>query len=279
MDRGEAIVRKSNIIKSPHGFSTRKGGVSKGIFDSLNLGMNRGDDIDDVKENWRRFLEACCISNDEFVCGKQVHGDYVHIADESVLRPAYGEGWMADADGYVTNKKNVPLAVFTADCVPVLLEDIQGGVVAAVHCGWRSTVADIGKETIDKMVTLGAKPENICVAIGPAICRKCFQVGQEVIEAVCSLLGLDAKENIKDLPDSFEESVDREILFIEDKENPGKYFLDLRLVVKKRFMQLGVSENHIEISRDCTMCQPEDYWSHRYTGGIRGSQANIIELI
>ena len=117
----KAVVRQSKLIKSPHGFSTRIGGVSSGIFDSLNLGMNSGDDVEAVKENWRRFLKACNISNEEFVCGKQVHGNYVHIADETVLRPAYGEGWMADADGYVTNKKRVPLAVFTADCVPVLL--------------------------------------------------------------------------------------------------------------------------------------------------------------
>lgn len=277
----KAVVRQSKLIKSPHGFSTRIGGVSSGIFDSLNLGMNRGDDVEAVKENWRRFLKACNISNEEFVCGKQVHGNYVHIADESVLRPAYGEGWMADADGYVTNKKRVPLAVFTADCVPVLLEDIQGGVVAAVHCGWRSTVADIEKETIDKMLLLGANEDDICVAIGPAICKKCFQVGREVIEAVCELLGMNFDESISNSSDSFEDEDIRagKMFFIRDKDNEDKYYLDLRRVVKERFMQLELKEDNIEISDECTMCQPGDYWSHRYTNGERGSQANIIELI
>lgn len=275
MSSETAEVRKSKLIKSPHGFSTRRGGVSRGIFDSLNLGMNRGDDECDVKENWRRFLEACDIDTDRFVCGKQVHGNYVHVADESVLREAYGAGYMAEADGYVTNIKNIPLAVFTADCVPVLLEDMEGGVVAAVHCGWRSTVADIEKETIDKMVCLGGAIDNICIAIGPAICEKCFQVGEEVIEAVCKLLGIDFKEAI--LHDTFYYNTDV-VLFCKDKESEGKYYLNLRQVVKQRFMQLGIPDNQIEISKECTMCQPGDYWSHRYTNGERGSQANIIML-
>ncbi len=263
MSDTSAVIRTSSVIKSPHGFSTRRGGVSTGIFNSLNLGMNRGDDSNLVKENWRRFLEACNIHEEEFVCGKQVHGNYVHIATRDVARPAYGPGWMADADGYVTNERGLPLAVFTADCVPVLLEDIEGGVVAAVHCGWRSTVADIEKETIDKMVSLGASTTNIHIAIGPAICEKCFQVGREVIDAVINLLeGVDGADE----------------LYISDSENAGKYYLNLRGVVKKRFMMLGVPGKNIEISSECTMCQPGDYWSHRYTNGDRGSQANIIML-
>lgn len=258
----EAIVTKSNIIRNPHGFSTRIGGVSQGIFDSLNLGMNRGDDEAHVKENWRRFLKACDIDNEQFVCGKQVHGNYVHVATKDILRPAYGPGWMAEADGYVTNEVNVPLAIFTADCVPVLLEDYDGKVVGAVHCGWRSTVADIEKETIDKMVSLGASLERICISIGPAICKKCFQVGSEVIEAVDNLLEGDYKDKF----------------YHKDNDNEGKYYLDLRGVVKQRFIELGVSEDNIEISSECTMCQPERYWSHRYTCGERGSQADIIMI-
>ncbi len=261
MNDSSAIIRTSSLLKNPHGFSTRKGGVSTGIFSSLNLGMNRGDDISLVKENWRRFLDACSIHEDKFVCGKQVHGNYVHVATKDIARPAYGAGWMADADGYVTNEPGLPLAVFTADCVPVLLEDNVGGVVAAVHCGWRSTVADIEKETIDKMVGLGADVNNINIAIGPAICEKCFQVGGEVIEAVISLLEDDVTE-----------------LYVADSMNDGKYYLNLRGVVKKRFMMLGVPGENIEISPECTMCQPDDYWSHRYTNGERGSQANIIML-
>lgn len=259
------IIVKSSFIKSPHGFSTRVGGVSKGIFNSLNLGMNRGDDIDSVKENWKRFLKASGIDATEFVCGKQVHGNYVHIVEPRDLRPAYGKGHMNEADGYVTNMKNVPLAVFTADCVPVLMEDTDNGVIACIHSGWRSTVADIEGEAVKKMLALGAKKECIRVAIGPAICEKCFEVGQEVIDAVNDLLYDDDDE-----------------LYLLKSPEPGpnaKYLLNLRGVVKRRLEQLGIISSNIDIISDCTMCMPEKYWSHRYTNGERGSQANIITLI
>lgn len=258
MNESLSIV-KSSFIKSPHAFSTRLGGVSQGIFSSLNLGMNRGDDIASVKENWNRFLKASNINTNLFVCGKQVHSNYVHIATSDDLREAYGPGDLIEADGYVTNESNVAIAVFTADCVPVLLEDIDHHVIGSVHCGWRSTMADIENNTIDKMLSLGAHPENIRISIGPAICEKCFEVGSEVIEAAIELLGYDCSE-----------------LYIQKENN--KYLLNLRGVVKKRFTQLGIPENNIEIIKDCTMHSPEKYWSHRYTKGERGSQANIIML-
>ena len=254
-------VVKSEKLNNPHAFSTRNGGVSEGIFSSLNLGMNRGDDVDKVKENWTRFLKVSDIDNQSFVCGKQVHGNYVHIATKADLRLAYGPGQLIEADGYVTNEKNVPLAIFTADCVPVLMEDDNAKVVAAVHSGWRSTVADIEKEAVDKMILLGASVDDIHVAIGPAICKDCFQVGQEVIDGVESYLQGDTAG-----------------LYETDKDNEGKYYLDLRGAIVRRFVQLGIKAENIEVSKECTMCLPEKYWSHRYTNGERGSQANIIVL-
>ena len=131
---------KSKLITYPHGFSTRNGGVSQGIFSSLNLGMNRGDDEDSVKENYRRFLKSCGIKTESFVCGKQVHGNNVMMVYKEDAKPAYGYDELFEADGYVTNISGVPLAVFTADCIPLLLADEESGVIAAVHCGWRSTV-------------------------------------------------------------------------------------------------------------------------------------------
>lgn len=255
-----ANVIKSSIIKSPHGFSTRNGGVSKGIFNSLNLGMNRDDDVDCVKKNWELFLRACKINQDTFVCGRQVHGNTVHIATENDLKPAYGNKILIDADGYVTNTTGVPIAVFTADCVPLLLEDSTNHVIGAIHCGWRSTVADIEKNAIDKMIELGANPKSICASIGPAIGFCCFEVGVEVIEAAKNLLD----SNLDGL--------------YKPSSNKEKYLLDLRGVVKNRLMMLGLESNNIEIIKDCTMCSPDKYWSHRYTNGIRGSQANIICL-
>lgn len=259
----EAKVLKSSLLSFPHGFSTRIGGVSEGIYDSLNLGMNRGDEIEKVKENWSRFLKACNINQETFVCGAQVHGTYVHIATKENLRPAYGPGEMVQADGYVTKEKNVPISIFTADCVPVLLEDSENKVIGAVHAGWRSAVGDIEKEAIDKMLFLGATTDSIHIAIGPAIDKCCFEVGEEVIVEINKLLSIS----------SFEQSN----AFYTKKSN-GKYMLDLRGAVKERFLQLGISENNIEIVGECTMCHPKYFWSHRYTNGVRGSQASIISM-
>lgn len=259
----DSLFLSSSLIKNPHGFSTRCGGVSSGIFDSLNLGMNRGDDKALVIENWNRFLDAVGIKQRDFVCGRQVHGNYVHIASKEDLRPAYGPGELIDADGYVTNIPGVPIATFTADCVPLLMEDYENKVVASIHCGWRSTVADIEKEAVDAMVSLGARKEKIVAAIGPAIGYCCFEVGQEVIDAVNQLLS-DEDTGLYTLKSG--------------EPGNGKYLLDLRGAVKRRLMQLGINESNIEILKDCTMCHPEKYWSHRYTKGERGSQANIITI-
>lgn len=252
-------VLKASKFISNHGFSTRTGGVSTGIFDSLNLGMNRGDDKELVIENWNRFLEAAGIEYKEFVCGNQVHSAKVHIASKEDLRPAYGPGELIEADGYVTNIPGVPIAVFTADCVPILLEDSKNKVIGCLHAGWRGAVADIEAEGIRKMQLLGAEISEIKVAIGPAIDKCCFEVGEEVKDGIKTLLGEASSK------------------YLVSKEN-GKYMADLRGTVKERFLELGVKEQNIEFVGGCTMCNPGMFWSHRYTKGERGSQASIISL-
>jgi len=250
---------RSSIISYPHGFSTRNGGVSDGIFSTLNLGMNRGDDPEKVKENYRRFLHSCGIDCEEFVCGEQVHGNNVMIALKEHARKPYGYTDLYIADGYVTNAPGVPLVIFIADCIPLLLADEKAGVVAAVHSGWRGTVQDIEKNAVEKMLTLEADIRNIKACIGPAIGRCCFEVGEEVIEAV--------KELLKEDPEN-----------LYNKKDNGKYMLDLKGVLKQSLINTGLSEENIEIIEDCTMCMPDKYWSHRYIGGERGSQAAVIML-
>lgn len=252
-------IEKSTILKSQHGFSTRLDGVSSGIYTSLNLGVDRGDDIENVRENWRRFLETCGIPQTKVVFGKQVHGNHIHVAELGDARPIENISNPILADGYVTNVKNLPIAVSTADCVPVLLEDTTAQVVGALHCGWRPTVADVEKEAINKMLELGADTKNIRAAIGPAIDACCFEVGHEVINAVDELLGpIDAAQFYQIRGD--------------------KYMLNLRGVVRERLIQLGLSPKNIEKVGTCTMCHPDRYFSHRYTNGQRGSQFSIIML-
>ncbi len=258
-DSTDVKVLQSDILGVKHGFSTRMGGISEGIFASLNLGMNRGDIESRVKENYRRFFKACGIPGMKFVCGKQVHGVYVHEARSTDAAGPYGYEELMEADGYVTAEKNLPLVVFTADCVPVLISDVKAGVVGAIHSGWRSTVSDIEGEAIKKMLLLGASIDNIKVAVGPAICRCCFEVGKEVSDAATALIG----SRIEGL--------------YSEKEN-GKFMLDLRAVIKERLLMLGVLPENIDFVGECTMCHPGTYYSHRYSNGERGSLAAVISL-
>ena len=204
---------------------------------------------------------AVGIDTARFVHGRQVHGNHIRVATEA---DAHGitEPSDLEADGYVTNIRRLPLAVFTADCVPLLMEDVDAGVVAAVHCGWRPTAADIVGEAIRAMRTLGAEPSAIRAAIGPCIRRCCFQTGQEVVDAMARLLGEDLGT-----------------LAAADPTADGKYRLDLPGVVARRLAQLGVRPEHIDDRGLCTMCDPEAFWSHRAMGLRRGSQANIIMLV
>lgn len=255
-DTKEVEILTSGKLTSKHGFSTRIGGVSEGIFYGLNLGFNRGDEEERVAENWRRFFQACGIREQRVVCGRQVHGNRVSVVGRKDAQPFWGRQELMEADGFVTGKKGVALAVFTADCVPVLLEDAKNAVIGAVHCGWRSTVADIEKEVIEKMVDLGAGVESISLAIGPSIGACHFEVGREVIEAAENLL----HENIERFY----------------KCTGEKYLLDLRGIVRERFLQLGILPDHIETKTECTMCEETRFWSHRATQGERGSMASVI---
>ena len=257
-DTASLRTERSRLLTVPHGFSSREGGVSEGIFESLNLGRNRGDEPERVNENWRRFLRDCEIPGNAVVWGRQVHGSYVHVAGADDLRSFQETKAPIEADGFVTDKPGVPLAVFTADCVPVLLQDPKHGVIGAVHSGWRSTVADIGGQVIAKMCALGADASEIRIAIGPAIDRCHFEVGPEVIEAVDALLG--------------------DVACAYYRAQGEKFYLDLRGVVRERFLQLGVKTENIELIGGCTMCNPDLYWSHRFTKGERGSQAAVIAI-
>ena len=256
-----AGVIRSDRLTCRHGFSTRQGGVSGGIFASLNLGANRGDSMDNVRENWLRFGAAVGADTSRFVHGRQVHGAQVRVARrEDAHAIDESAGWDG-ADGYVTAERELPLAVFTADCTPLLMQDPAAGVIAAVHCGWRSTVADIEKNAVEAMRSLGARAQDIRAAIGPGIRRCCFQTGPEVPAAIDALLGGDTAG-----------------LYAPDEGEAGRFRVDLPGAVRRRLLQLGLAEEKIDELGICTMCHPDRFWSHRAMGASRGSQANLIVL-
>jgi len=251
---------KSSLIPCRHGFTTRLGGASEGVYSSLNLRENSDDLRENVRENYRRLANAVGFDAEKLVFTRQVHENEVRYATESDSREVYTP-IAYTCDGLYTDVKGLPILCFTADCVPVLLCDSVRGAAAAVHCGWRSTVQDILGVAVIKLLSLGCKSENIVAAIGPAIGACCFEVGEDVVSAMKDWLGEDACHFVREKPDA-----------------EGKYLADLRSADKFRLMSLGLKAENIDVSAECTMCSPDKYWSHRVTKGVRGNQAAVIVL-
>lgn len=255
----ELVYMKSPTISYTHCFTTRLGGISQGYLESLNLGENCGDREENVIENYRRLLEGLGLRQQELCFTRQLHGSTVRIVTDEDRRPLFSP-FTYEADGIVTDVKGLPLLCFAADCVPVLLCDTVAGVAAAVHCGWRSTVADILGETVGKMQGLGARPGNISAAIGPAIDICCYETDSEVPQAIKKLLGGDSEGTFFELNGS------------------GKFMVDLKETNRLRLLQLGLGEGNISVSDECSSCSCDKYWSHRKTNGRRGSQAALIVI-
>ena len=242
-------------ISAAHCFTTRLGGVSTGDLDSLNLETRRGDDPENVLENYRILGRAVGFDPEKLVLTKQTHTDIVRL----VGREDWGTGLFSPdfppGDGLITNTPGTALVVFTADCTPILLHDPVTGAVGAVHAGWRGTAADIAGKAVAAMEkAFGCDPQNICAAIGPNIAQCCFQTDRDVPDAIREVLGADAEDDI-----TFRN---------------GKYYVNLKQVNARLLQRAGVTQ--IEISDACTVCQCDRFWSHRVTGGRRGAQGAII---
>ena len=173
-----------------HGFSTRLGGVSEGIYATLNLGMNRGDAPDRVRENYRRFCAAIGADMGNIVCASQVHGDTVRTVTAADLGIGLDEPEPWQADGLVTDIPGVTRAVYSADCLPILLYDPVHRAIAAIHSGWRGTALGIVQKTVEAMgCAFGTSPAHLRAAIGPCISQCCFETDYDVPSAMIRALG------------------------------------------------------------------------------------------
>ena len=172
------------IPRVVHGFSTRLGGVSKGIYSSMNLSFTRGDEEEAVKENYRRMADALGFSCEDIVTSDQTHTTNVRVITEEdrgngITKPRP----YTDVDGMVTDVPGLILATFYADCVPLFFVDPVHKAVGLSHSGWRGTAGKIGAVTVEKMrETYGTRPEDLYSAIGPSICQECYEVSEDVIE-------------------------------------------------------------------------------------------------
>lgn len=254
------LLENTGIVR--HGFSTRVGGVSEGIWDSMNLSFSRGDDEFKVRENFRRMAEAIGVKADSLVFAAQTHTTNVRKVTlddkgKGIVRPLDYQ----DVDGLITNEPGICLTTFYADCVPLFFIDPVHKAIGLSHSGWRGTVGKMGKATLEKMAKeYGTNPKDVVAAIGPSICQDCYEVSEDVI-------------------DKFKEAFDEKhwsVLFYQ-KENK-KYQLNLWKANEIILKEAGVLEKNIAVTNVCTNCNSEILFSHRATGGARGSLAAFMAL-
>ena len=251
----------TGIVK--HGFSTRKGGVSTGIFSSMNLNFKRGDDPDAVMENYRRMAAALNMRVEDMVLSDQTHTTNVRVITEEdrgkgILRPQD----YSDVDGMITNVPGIVLVTSYADCVPLYFVDPVRKAIGLSHSGWKGTVGHIGQKTVWKMHEVyGSEPKDIVAAIGPSICQSCYEVSDDVAEAFRVNFTADEAADI-----------------LLDKGN-GKYQLDLWKANWYVLTDAGILPEHLSVTDLCTACHPDLLWSHRKTNGQRGGLSAFLSLI
>lgn len=246
-----------------HAFSTRLGGVSEGIYSSMNLSFTRGDDENSVMENYRRLAEAVGFSVENIVTSDQTHTANVRVITEAdrgngITKPRP----YTDVDGMITNVPGLVLATFYADCVPLYFIDPVRKAIGLSHSGWRGTAAHIGAVTVRRMQEeYGSLPENIYGAIGPSICQECYEVSEDVI---------------LEFQKTFPEQSWRDLFY--RKEN-GKYQLNLWEANRQIMLEAGLMEEHISLPGLCTCCNPEFLFSHRASRGKRGNLGAFLGII
>ncbi len=251
----------TGIVK--HGFSTRKGGVSTGIFSSMNLNFKRGDDPDAVMENYRRMAAALNMRVEDMVLSDQTHTTNVRVITEEdrgkgILKPQD----YSDVDGMITNVPGIVLVTSYADCVPLYFVDPVRKAIGLSHSGWKGTVGHIGQKTVWKMHEVyGSEPKDIVAAIGPSICQSCYEVSDDVAEAFRANFPADEAADI-----------------LLDKGN-GKYQLDLWKANWYVLTDAGILPEHLSVTDLCTACHPDLLWSHRKTNGQRGGLSAFLSLI
>lgn len=245
-----------------HGFSTRLGGVSRGELSAMNLSFTRGDEPERVRENYRRLGRAMGFDPEDMVFSWQTHTNCVRAVTEQDRGKGYtAERDYRDVDGLVTNVPGLVLVTFYADCVPLFFVDPVHRAIGLSHSGWRGTVSDIAGVTVRMMQEkYGTDPEDLVAAIGPSICRSCYEVSEDVI--------LKVREQY---PQGMWG------LLYDTKEN-GKYQLDLWEVCRQNMIRAGILPEHISVTDICTCCNPDLLFSHRASQGKRGNLAAFLSI-
>lgn len=245
-----------------HAFSTRLGGVSKGVCESMNLAFGRGDDRETVIENYRLVCNSAGFEL-ESLCGSvQIHEAKVC----KVTKADRGHGILRErqwqsADALITKDKDVTLVTYYADCTPIFFLDTKTHAIGLAHAGWRGTVGRIAVNTVNEMSKeFGTNPEDLICAIGPVIGKCCYEIDEGCAAQFKALTEIDTA-------------------LVLSEKGGGKFMADLALTNKLLLKSAGVKEENIVISDLCTRCNSDLLWSHRATAGNRGTMAAFMQII
>lgn len=246
-----------------HLFTTRIGGVSKGIFATMNVSFTRGDSPEAVLENYRRIGNFFGKTPDDFVASIQTHTTNIRrVTKQDMGKGVVRKRDYSDIDGLITNEKGIILSTFYADCVPLFFYDPVKQAIGSSHSGWRGTAGKMGRKTVEAMMReFGSDPKDILAGIGPSICMSCYEVSEDVARVFYEMF-----------PDPFIKN-----RIVKDNQN-GKYQLDLWEANRQILLEAGVQEEHIQVTDLCTCCNPEYLFSHRKSNGQRGNLGAYIML-
>lgn len=253
------LLEETGMVK--HCFTTRMGGVSKGIFESLNLSFSRGDDRTAVEENFRRVSQALHTEYGNFVFTDQTHTTNVkRVGREDAGKGLIRERGYTDIDGLITDEPGLVLSTFYADCVPLYFVDTKHRAIGLSHSGWRGTAGRMGKATLLAMQReFRTDPADVICAIGPSICQGCYEISEDV-----------AMEFKKEFPRHTNE-------ILQDMGH-GKYQLDLWRANEIVLLEAGIKQEHLAVTNICTCCNEKLLFSHRASQGKRGNLGAFLCL-
>jgi YfiH family protein len=240
-----------------HGFLTRRGGVSDGIYASLNCGLGSNDDQEAVVENRARALRSAGLEPQSLSTAYQVHSAKVAVVGED-----WNEAERPQVDGLVTRTLGKSLGILTADCVPVLFADQQAGVIGAAHAGWKGAIGGVLQETVSVMEQLGATRARIKAGIGPAIAQKSYEVGPE-------------------FPNAFIDRDRANARFFMTATRCRHFMFDLVGFVERELTMLGIAG--VAVAGNDTCAEADDFFSYRRTTLAKepdyGRQISVIGLL
>lgn len=245
-----------------HGISTRLGGISEQPFATLNLGLHTGDQQDRVVENRKRFAAAVGVNFDKVVTAEQVHGDRIAVVTD--LHAGSGaviyEQALSGVDALVTNCKGLPLMLFFADCVPVLIADPMHQAIGISHAGWKGTVSQIAARTVAQMTaSFQTVPADCLAAIGPSIGPCCYEIDEHVIS------------RLKTMGDYWPQ-------LVKESLEDNRWMLNLWEANRRQLLMAGLKSANIYSSEVCTVCNVHSFFSYRAEQGHTGRIGAVIEL-